>query len=109
MTYGSGATWAGTDDSDKSVVVDWLTGTSPVEFDIPSRSTATEAASQMVEAWNAAYPNEQVTQDGSTVRWPTRTRITNMSFKVDGGPSQEVPGLGDPVTVFSELTIQNVA
>ncbi len=109
MSYGSGANWAGTDDADKSATVEWTINTDSAEFTIPAFSTPTDAAIELVKAWEAAYPNEQVNRDGSEVQWPSRTRITDMSFTVDGGPSQTVPGLGNPVTVYDELTVQNVS
>lgn len=108
-TYGSGANWAGSDDSDKSAAVNWSIDSDSAEFTIPAFSSATDAAGRLMEGWHAAYPNEQVNQDGSTVSWPSRTKITNMSFTVDDGPSQTVPGLGAAVPVYSELTVKNVS
>jgi len=63
----------------------------------------------MATAWNAAHPNEQVTQRGATVRWPEGTTITNMSFTVNGGPRKKVPAVGNAVGVFGGLKVKNIS
>lgn len=117
MAYGSGAGWAGDDQSAQSATVNWSTETATsepesrqsasAEFSIQEHCTASEAAEAMATAWNAAHPNQQVTQQGRKVRWPAGTDVTNMSFTVNGGPPQEVPGLNGAVAVVGGLTVKN--
>ena len=117
MAYGSGANWAGTDGSEQSAAANWSTDTSGselespalAEFTIQAHATPPQVAEAMETAWNAAHPNEPVTRNGATVRWPAGTDITNMSFTVDDGPNNEVPGLGNAVPVFGGLTVKNIA
>lgn len=120
-TYGSGANWAGNDESASSASVAWTTDISAAEpeqggepgstpFTLPAHSTPVQAAQALETAWNANHPPaEQVTRNGSTVRWPAGTTITNMSFTVDNGQSTEVPGLGNAVSVFGGLTVKNIS
>lgn len=116
MSYGSGANWAGNDTSGNATAVTWSTETtaSPsvtesASFSIPANSNPVQAAEAMKNGWNDVPSNVKVTQKGATVRWPKDTNITNMSFTVNGGPSQEVPGLGNAVPVYDELTVKNVS
>lgn len=120
MAYGSGANWAGTDQSDNDATVDWSTNSSAsaaklaegegqARFTIEKRSTPEKVAEAMATAWNAVPENEKVTQNGATVRWPAGTNITDMHFTVNNGAQTEVPGRGDPVGVFDGLTVKNIA
>lgn len=117
MSYGSSATWGGTDTSNDPATVDFTAATADSDgeagvltapsFILPGMCTPVTAAAKMAAALGGG-----VTANGARVNWPTGTTITNMSFTVNGGPPQEVPAMDPgnpptPTTVVSQLNIKN--
>ena len=113
-SYGSSATWSGTDTSGQANV-DFTTDTggqseerrnlaaSPAFFTLQANSTPVQAATAMAAAVGG-------TSSGAVVTWPAGTDITGLSFTVNGGSSITIPPMGSaPTNVVSNLGIKNIA
>lgn len=114
MAYGSGGNWAGSSNSTGSETVIWETafGGPPasVSFPITEGQSAAIVAENLMNAWNASYPDEAKIDrnDPSTVRFhksgqtPTAMAVTGTSGR------KELPDNGSAQPVVDGLTVKNV-
>ncbi len=115
MAYGSGGNWNGSSTEAATETVMWETtfdgSPESVSFPITAGQSEDTVAENLMNAWNASYPN-QATIDRdypSTVRFdkngqtPTAMAVTGTSGK------KELPANGSAQPVVTGLTVKNVS
>ncbi len=114
MAYGDGGNWAGSSTSAGTETVMWETAfdgpPASVTFPITGGQSEEIVAENLMNAWNAIYPNQAKIDrnDPSTVRFdkngqpPTAMAVTGTSGK------KELPANGSAQPVVSGLTVKNV-
>ena len=114
MAYGSGGNWNGSSTEAGTETVMWETtfGSRPesVSFPISQGQSQETVAENLMNAWNATYPNEARIdrKDPSTVRFdkngqkPTAMAVTGTSG------TKALPENGSAQPVVTGLTVKNV-
>ena len=115
MAYGSGGNWNGSSTEAGTETVIWETafGSRPasISFPISQGQSQETVAENLMNAWNATYPNEATIDltDPSTVRFekngqtPTAMAVTGTSGK------KPLPDNGSAQPVVTGLTVKNVS